>query len=70
MKNNIFEAIVEITDRGITFERTEEFFVKKGSSNEQILNGLKKHLNKWRHASDWSSKFTFVVKKMYMIGEC
>jgi len=58
MKNNIYEAIIEVTDRGVT------------SSQEQILNVLTKHLKKWRHASDWSAKFTFVIKKMYMVGEC
>ena len=70
LKNEIFEALVEITDRGITFERTEEFFVKKGSNQEQIIAGLTKHLKKNRHSSDWSNKFTFVVKKMYLIGNC
>lgn len=69
-KNEIYEAVVEVTDRGITFERNEEFFVKKGSSQEQIIAGLTKHLKKNRHASDWSTKFTFTVKKMYLIGNC
>jgi chromosome segregation and condensation protein ScpB len=70
MKNNIYEALIEVTDRGVTFERIEEFFVKKGSTQEEILNVLNKHLKKWRHASDWSTKFTFVVKKLYLVGNC
>jgi hypothetical protein len=59
----IYSALVEITDRGVTFPLSREIEVHK-----PIEKNVKKWLKKNKHAMDLSNKFEFKITKTYFVG--
>ena len=65
---DVFMVKYQITDKGIEFpEKEEEIIISKGSN---ILDELKKMLNKYRYAMDLTPKFTVKLISSYHNGYC
>ena len=65
---DVFRVKYQITDRGVAFpEKEEDIVVPKGAS---VLLCLEKHIRKYRHASDLSTKFTLKPISYYHNGYC
>jgi hypothetical protein len=69
LKNLLIEATIEITDIGVTWESKIEV-VSKVNDRDVILYNIKKFIKKYKHASDLSNKYTYVVKEYKVVGNC